>query len=89
MKCNPFVSLILHGPRWSSGVLASSWRALGSKPDAIENPPCIGPLLSKSYISGQTSFRWCGAEIWRGGVPAQVSSSSSDRCYEITRSVPK
>ncbi|GBM35253.1 hypothetical protein AVEN_45521-1 [Araneus ventricosus] len=29
--------------------------------------------------NSQTSFRWCGAEVWRGRIlPAQMSSSSSD-----------
>ncbi|GFW06569.1 hypothetical protein TNCV_2189021 [Trichonephila clavipes] len=27
-------------------------------------------------VEAQTSSRWCGVEIRRGGVPAQVSSSS-------------
>ncbi|GBL95497.1 hypothetical protein AVEN_54105-1 [Araneus ventricosus] len=34
-------------------------------------------LHIKSCVRGQTSSRWCNAEVWRG-VPAQVSSLSSD-----------
>ncbi|GBO37056.1 hypothetical protein AVEN_178108-1 [Araneus ventricosus] len=39
-----------------------SRRFLGSKPDSAEDPSCIGPVVVKSYLGGQTSSRWCGVE---------------------------
>ncbi|GBO35475.1 hypothetical protein AVEN_60485-1, partial [Araneus ventricosus] len=53
-------------------------RVAGSKPDSTEDPPCMGTIARQIIRSGQTSSRWCSAEVWRG-VPARVSSSSSDR----------
>ncbi|GBM31662.1 hypothetical protein AVEN_101281-1 [Araneus ventricosus] len=32
-------------------------RAPGSKPDSIEDPPCMGPVASQIIRSGQTSSR--------------------------------
>ncbi|GBM36367.1 hypothetical protein AVEN_176062-1 [Araneus ventricosus] len=26
----------------------------------------LGLLHVKSYVGGKTSFRWCGAEVWKG-----------------------
>ncbi|GBN67211.1 hypothetical protein AVEN_249524-1, partial [Araneus ventricosus] len=37
----------------------------------------VGLLYFKSYVGGQTFFRWSAVEVWRE-VPAQVLSSSSD-----------
>ncbi|GBM18983.1 hypothetical protein AVEN_1598-1 [Araneus ventricosus] len=57
-------------------------RVAVSKPDATEDPPCIGPVARQIIRSGQTSSCWCGAEVWRG-VPDQVSSSSSDHGLKL------
>ncbi|GBN58942.1 hypothetical protein AVEN_186755-1 [Araneus ventricosus] len=35
----------------------------------------VGLLYFKSYVGGQTFFRWSAVEVWRG-VPTRVSSSS-------------
>ncbi|GBO43466.1 hypothetical protein AVEN_242382-1, partial [Araneus ventricosus] len=40
-------------------------RIPGSKPDSTEDPPCMGPVARSIIRSGQTSSRWCGAEVWR------------------------
>ncbi|GBL91107.1 hypothetical protein AVEN_184473-1 [Araneus ventricosus] len=37
----------------------------------------VGLVRAKYDVMGQTSFRWCGAEVWRW-VSAQVLSSSTD-----------
>ncbi|GBN87709.1 hypothetical protein AVEN_131809-1 [Araneus ventricosus] len=42
-------------------------RAPGSRPDSTEDPPCMGPVARQIVRSGQTSSRWCGVEVWRGG----------------------
>ncbi|GBM32991.1 hypothetical protein AVEN_263486-2-1, partial [Araneus ventricosus] len=64
-------------PRWPNGKVSTlGLEGSGSKPDFTEDPSCIGLLHVKSYVGGQMSSRWCGAEVWRG---AQVSSSSSDQ----------
>ncbi|GBL93254.1 hypothetical protein AVEN_42691-1 [Araneus ventricosus] len=49
------------------------WRVAGSKPDSTEDPPRTGPAARQIIRSGQTPSRF------GEGVPAQVSSSSSDR----------
>ncbi|GBM18827.1 hypothetical protein AVEN_203104-1 [Araneus ventricosus] len=43
----------------------------------------LGLFLAKSNVAGQKSSRWCRAEVRRGGVPAQVSSSSSGYCSKL------
>ncbi|GBM28137.1 hypothetical protein AVEN_224194-1 [Araneus ventricosus] len=42
-------------------------RAPGSRPDSTEDPPCMGPAARYIIRSGQTSSRWCGVEVRRGG----------------------
>ncbi|GBM74519.1 hypothetical protein AVEN_58393-1 [Araneus ventricosus] len=50
----------------------------GSKPDSTEDLPCMGPVASQIMPSGQMSSV-AVARKFGEGVPAQVSSSSSDR----------
>ncbi|GBL92177.1 hypothetical protein AVEN_91518-1 [Araneus ventricosus] len=75
------ISVIFNG---RGGLVARSrlWnrRVPGSKPDSTDDPSCMGPAARQIIRSGQTSSRWCGV-AWKfgEGVPAQVSSSSSDR----------
>ncbi|GFU71458.1 uncharacterized protein TNCV_2378451 [Trichonephila clavipes] len=38
----------------------------------------LGELCSLNLSRAQTSSRWCGVVVRRGGVPAQVSFSSLD-----------
>ncbi|GBN98937.1 hypothetical protein AVEN_250672-1 [Araneus ventricosus] len=33
--------------------------------DSTEDQPCMWALHVKSCIGGQTSYRWCGAEVLR------------------------
>ncbi|GBN86916.1 hypothetical protein AVEN_239514-1 [Araneus ventricosus] len=40
-------------------------RAPCSKPDPIEDPPCMGPPARQIIRSGQMLPRRCGAEDWR------------------------
>ncbi|GBN77308.1 hypothetical protein AVEN_204474-1, partial [Araneus ventricosus] len=61
------------------GGLVVRIRIAGSKLDSTEDPPCMGPVARKIIRSGQMPSRWCGAEKFGEGVPAQASSSSSDR----------
>ncbi|GBL83416.1 hypothetical protein AVEN_110715-1 [Araneus ventricosus] len=70
----------LSRPRWPNGkVSASESEGLQVRnPIPLKIRSVLGLLHDKSYVGGQTSYRWCGAEIWKG-VKAQVSSSSSDR----------
>ncbi|GBN64508.1 hypothetical protein AVEN_114426-1 [Araneus ventricosus] len=42
-------------------------RVPGPRPDSTEDPPCMGPAARQIIRSGQTSSRWCGVEVWRGG----------------------
>ncbi|GBM58150.1 hypothetical protein AVEN_213035-1 [Araneus ventricosus] len=44
-----------------------SRKAPGSKPDLLKIPAHVGLLHAKLYVVGQTSSRWCGAEVWKGG----------------------
>ncbi|GBM15815.1 hypothetical protein AVEN_262963-1 [Araneus ventricosus] len=46
--------------------------APGSKPDFTKDQSCSGPVDVTSYIWGQTSSRWCGGEVWRGGASSGV-----------------
>ncbi|GBN62340.1 hypothetical protein AVEN_186044-1 [Araneus ventricosus] len=39
------------------------WRTGGWKHDSTEDPPCMGPVARQIIRSGQTSTRWCGAEV--------------------------
>ncbi|GBN94810.1 hypothetical protein AVEN_105148-1 [Araneus ventricosus] len=68
--------------RGRGGLVARSrprdWRVAGPKPDSTEVPPCMGPLHPKSYVVAKrppVGVAWKLGE----GVPAQASSSSSDR----------
>ncbi|GBN85259.1 hypothetical protein AVEN_41124-1 [Araneus ventricosus] len=55
-------------PRWPRvKVPASEPEAPCWRPDSNKDPSCNGPVAHKSYVWNQTSFCWCGAEIWRGG----------------------
>ncbi|GBM85668.1 hypothetical protein AVEN_55187-1 [Araneus ventricosus] len=46
-------------------------RIPSSKPDSTEDPSSIR-LYIESYVGGQTSSRWCGVEVWRGGASSGV-----------------
>ncbi|GBN72142.1 hypothetical protein AVEN_33227-1 [Araneus ventricosus] len=62
-------------PRWPSGKVSDSESeggTTGSKPDSTEDPRVLGLFHVKSYIEGQTSSRWCGAEVWRGATTSGV-----------------
>ncbi|GBO08923.1 hypothetical protein AVEN_138938-1, partial [Araneus ventricosus] len=59
---------------WPSGMVS----ALGTKPGSTEDTPWIALVALQIIRSGQTSCRWCDAEVWRGAVAAKVSSSLSD-----------
>ncbi|GBN60043.1 hypothetical protein AVEN_25067-1 [Araneus ventricosus] len=48
-----------------------SRRVPDSKPDFTKDPQCMGPVARKIIRRSQTSFRWGGAEVCGGGVPAQ------------------
>ncbi|GBO07752.1 hypothetical protein AVEN_101841-1, partial [Araneus ventricosus] len=56
-------------------------RVPGSKPDSIEDLPCMGPVERQIMRSGQTFSRWCGVEVWRGG--ASMSSKSTRRVLVV------
>ncbi|GBO27163.1 hypothetical protein AVEN_16625-1 [Araneus ventricosus] len=60
-------------PRWPSGKVSTSGPEVRN-PIPLKIRRVWGLLHAKSYVVA----RWCGAEVWRG-MPAQVSSSSSDR----------
>ncbi|GBM40805.1 hypothetical protein AVEN_137312-1 [Araneus ventricosus] len=73
------------GLRWPSGKFSTSeikkFQALSPLPLKIRRIrfcQVFALVHIKSYVGGQTSYSWYGVEDWRG-VPAQVSSSSSDR----------
>ncbi|GBN81335.1 hypothetical protein AVEN_171600-1 [Araneus ventricosus] len=54
-------------PRWPNGKIS----ALDPE-DSTEDPPCMGPVARLIIRSGQTSSRWCGVEVWRGGASSGV-----------------
>ncbi|GBO41812.1 hypothetical protein AVEN_41427-1, partial [Araneus ventricosus] len=58
-------------PRWPSGqVSAGGFQVRNPIPLKIR---CVLDLLHvKSYVGCQTSSRWCGAEVWRGGANSGV-----------------
>ncbi|GBM47392.1 hypothetical protein AVEN_136445-1, partial [Araneus ventricosus] len=47
-------------------------RVAGSKPDSIEDPPCMGPVEPQIIRNGQTFPCWRGVEVWRGGASSDV-----------------
>ncbi|GBO28066.1 hypothetical protein AVEN_37790-1, partial [Araneus ventricosus] len=55
-------------PRWPSGKISDSEPAgfQARNPNPLKIPRVLGLLHVKSYVGGQTSSRWCGAETWRG-----------------------
>ncbi|GBM92797.1 hypothetical protein AVEN_120781-1, partial [Araneus ventricosus] len=59
----------------------------GLKPDSAEDPTCMGLLHVKSYVVGKRLPSGV-VRKFRKGVPAQVSSSPSDRGSK-SRSRPK
>ncbi|GFX30498.1 hypothetical protein TNCV_3461491 [Trichonephila clavipes] len=55
-----------------------SWPACHEfETSTAKDPPCWGGVHAKS-VEVQTSTRWCGVEVRRGGMPALVSPSSLD-----------
>ncbi|GBN61375.1 hypothetical protein AVEN_37294-1 [Araneus ventricosus] len=65
--------------RWPSGKVS----VLGSEGFQVRNPiplklrRLLGLLHAKSYVGGQTSSRWCGAEVWRWACQLRCFSTSS------------
>ncbi|GBO31595.1 hypothetical protein AVEN_64599-1, partial [Araneus ventricosus] len=53
------------------------WRIQALNPIPLKIRCVLGLLHIKSYVGDHNSS--LGAEAWRRGMPAQVSSSSSDR----------
>ncbi|GBN79573.1 hypothetical protein AVEN_46924-1, partial [Araneus ventricosus] len=37
-----------------------------------KDSPCMGPVARLVRRSGQMSFPWCGAGVWRGGSSSDV-----------------
>ncbi|GBM45351.1 hypothetical protein AVEN_172970-1 [Araneus ventricosus] len=57
-------------PRCHSGKVSTAGRRVpDSKPDATEDPLC---MRTRCNAVGQTSFRWCGAEVLRGCASPEV-----------------
>ncbi|GBO05528.1 hypothetical protein AVEN_213204-1 [Araneus ventricosus] len=72
-----------YGPRWPSGkVKASGPMSSRLNPNSTEDPSGIGPVALKR--SGQTSSRWCGAEVSRGWCEVLVTRPR----FKITSFVP-
>ncbi|GBL64119.1 hypothetical protein AVEN_270299-1 [Araneus ventricosus] len=67
--------------------LVKIFSGISSKPDSSKDPPYMGPIASSIMLNGETSSCWFGAEV-RIGVPAQVSSSTSDRGSKSLDSSP-
>ncbi|GBM84385.1 hypothetical protein AVEN_28709-1 [Araneus ventricosus] len=55
-------------------------RVAGSKPGSTEDPPCVGP--AKSYVAAKCPPFGVARKFGKG-VPAQVSSWSSDRGSKV------
>ncbi|GBM57579.1 hypothetical protein AVEN_85446-1 [Araneus ventricosus] len=54
-------------------------RVPGSKPDSTEDPSCMWACCVINHTQGvKRTSRWRGAEDLRRGMPAQMSSSSSN-----------
>ncbi|GFX29749.1 uncharacterized protein TNCV_2750831 [Trichonephila clavipes] len=49
----------------------------------------VGKRCTLNLLRAQTSSRWCGVVVKRGGVPAQVTSSSLDHGSKLRGSLPK
>ncbi|GBO02831.1 hypothetical protein AVEN_205517-1 [Araneus ventricosus] len=64
-------------------------RIFGSEPKGPRFYPAaktliiLGLLYGKSYLVGQTSSQWCGAEVWRGVVSSGVVLVFSSRLKVI------
>ncbi|GFW23180.1 hypothetical protein TNCV_3802801 [Trichonephila clavipes] len=52
-----------------------------------EDPPCRADAAK--YVEAEMSSRWCGEEVRRENVPAQVSFSSLDHGSNERGSSPK
>ncbi|GFW80414.1 uncharacterized protein TNCV_2945461 [Trichonephila clavipes] len=49
----------------------------------------VGERCTLNLSRAQISFRWCGVLVRRGGVPAQVMSSSLDHGSKLRSPSPK
>ncbi|GFV50735.1 uncharacterized protein TNCV_2213961 [Trichonephila clavipes] len=49
----------------------------------------VGKRCTLNLSRAQTSFRWCGVVVRRGGVPPQVTSSSLDHGSKLRSPSPK
>ncbi|GFT68600.1 uncharacterized protein TNCV_1841901 [Trichonephila clavipes] len=49
----------------------------------------VGQRCTLNLSRAETSSRWCGVVVRRGGVPAQVSSTSLDHGSKLRGPLPK
>ncbi|GFT62119.1 hypothetical protein TNCV_3812701 [Trichonephila clavipes] len=57
------------------------------EPSTTKDPPCKAAM--HNLLRAETSSRWCGVVVRRGGVPAQVSSTSLDHGSKLRGPSPK
>ncbi|GFY08931.1 uncharacterized protein TNCV_4661231 [Trichonephila clavipes] len=69
-------------------VLDRGWRIMSSSRVPLKTRR-VGERFTLNLLRAQTSSRWCGVVIKRGGVPAQVMSSSLDHGSKLRIPSPK
>ncbi|GFV50177.1 uncharacterized protein TNCV_620901, partial [Trichonephila clavipes] len=63
--------------------LVTSWSPVPPKTRRVGERCTLNPSRA------QTSSRWCGVVVRKGGVPAQVSSTALDHCSKLRGPSPK
>ncbi|GFV21354.1 uncharacterized protein TNCV_2371111 [Trichonephila clavipes] len=64
------------------------WRVMSSSRVPLKTHR-VGERCTLNLPRAQMSSRWCGVVIRRGGVPAQVTSSSLDHGSKLQSPLPK
>ncbi|GFT84034.1 hypothetical protein TNCV_1149321 [Trichonephila clavipes] len=59
------------------------------EPSTVQDSSCRGMPMHVEYGEARMSSYWCGVEVRRGGVPAQVSSSPLDHGSKLRVLSPK
>ncbi|GFW21882.1 uncharacterized protein TNCV_1236071 [Trichonephila clavipes] len=64
------------------------WRVISSSP-VPQKTRRVGERCTLNLLRAETSFRWCGVVVRRGGVEAQLTSSSLDHGSKLRSPSPK
>ncbi|GFS79113.1 uncharacterized protein TNCV_4408371 [Trichonephila clavipes] len=92
---NPVFPLVVHVQLTRVAAVAEWYRyrtvacfVTGSSPVPLKTRR-VGQRCTLNLSRAETSSRWCGVVVRRGGVPAQVSSTSLDLGSKLRGPSPK